>query len=301
MRAHALAASLLAFVGLHCGDEGTQVSSSTLPTTTGAEAASADPPLTSAAETAVAPPGLSAAQLTSSPAPAPVQPQLYYDRLIEDYELKGRTLRELSLMRNWIYARAGNPFRKPWLDEFFRAQEWYKPAKTWDPSKLSAIDEWNATRIAVHDSEMIDKEELDRRAAEVLARVNAGTATKEDDIEIVLLSQRLGRWLGAGKSRLKPTPLQDPSRLDRLLTVEELNEMSRRDLRMLRNAIYARRGRAFENEFVGNYFRSAQWYKPDPAYQDGMLTEVDHKNVAIVRSVEDSLGGPYNENWFRLA
>ena len=38
--------------------------------------------------------------------------------------LDGRSLREHTLMSNWIYARAGNPFRKPWLDTFFRAQAW---------------------------------------------------------------------------------------------------------------------------------------------------------------------------------
>ena len=39
--------------------------------------------------------------------------QLYYERALTDEDLAGRTLRELSLMRNWIYARAGNPFRAP--------------------------------------------------------------------------------------------------------------------------------------------------------------------------------------------
>src|SRR5215831_6852378 len=50
---------------------------------------------------------------------------LYYEREISQADLQGRTLRELTLMRNWIYARAGNPFVKPWLKEFFAKQPWY--------------------------------------------------------------------------------------------------------------------------------------------------------------------------------
>ena len=47
--------------------------------------------------------------------------------LVRVADLEGRTLRELALMRNTIYARAGHPFRKKWLHDYFSAQPWYKP------------------------------------------------------------------------------------------------------------------------------------------------------------------------------
>ena len=50
---------------------------------------------------------------------------LYYDRALTPADLQGRTLRELALMRNTIYARAGHPFRKKWLRDYFTAQPWY--------------------------------------------------------------------------------------------------------------------------------------------------------------------------------
>src|SRR5437762_3233786 len=62
---------------------------------------------------------------------------LYYERLITAADLEGRSLRELSLMRNTIYARAGNPFRKKWLRDYFTSQPWYHPATRTDPSKLT--------------------------------------------------------------------------------------------------------------------------------------------------------------------
>src|SRR5262245_25089010 len=56
----------------------------------------------------------------------------YYTREITQQDLDGRSLRELTLMRNTIYARAGNRFRKKWLNDYFSAQPWYHPLATMD-------------------------------------------------------------------------------------------------------------------------------------------------------------------------
>jgi hypothetical protein len=244
-------------------------------------------------------------QAPSASAAAPAPRPLYYDKAISDADLKGRTLRELALLRNTIYARAGNTFRRPWLDAHFRAQPWYQPKPALDESKITKLDRENARKIAEYDS-AIDKKELERRRDEVLARRKAGSATPEDEVELSLLSQRLGTWLGGKKE--SPTPLEDHTQLDRLLRVEELSTLSRRDLRILRNTVYARHGRIFDSAVVRSYFEGAKWYKPNPEFDEGKLTAVDNKNIAIIRSVEDSLGGPLHENpdygtdgWFVMA
>lgn len=264
------------------------------------------------APTPVAPAASSVAAVATTPAPsasatsAPVAARpLYFERAVTPPDLDGRTLRELSLMRNTIYARAGNSFRRPWLNAHFSAQPWYRPAEKMDESKITDRDRRNAQLIAEHDS-AIDKAELERRRDEVLARKKAGQARPEDAVELSLLSQRLGTWLG--DENAPTTPLENPSQLDRLVTVEELATFSRRDLRILRNTVYARRGRSFDSKVVRAYFASATWYKPREDFHDGMLTGVDHKNIKIIRSVEDSLGGPEHENpnygkdgWFIMA
>src|SRR5260221_8422877 len=44
------------------------------------------------------------------------------------HELEERTLRELSILRNTIYARYGwDGYRKEWLKAYFHAQPWFKP------------------------------------------------------------------------------------------------------------------------------------------------------------------------------
>jgi hypothetical protein len=47
---------------------------------------------------------------------------LYDTREITPAHLVGRALWELTLLRNTIYARAGNTFRKKWLADYFNAQ-----------------------------------------------------------------------------------------------------------------------------------------------------------------------------------
>jgi hypothetical protein len=216
--------------------------------------------------------------------------------------LKDRTLREFSLLRNTIYARAGNKFRKPWLHAYFSAQPWYQPRDVMDEAKITALDRENARKIVEADA-ALTKKELERRRDGVTAKKER---SPEDAIELALLSQRLGVWLGGDVANA--SPLEDPARLDKLLTVEELSTLSRRDLRMLRNMIYARHGRAFDSAVVREYFKDAAWYKPRDDYDDSKLTGVDHKNIRIISSIEDSLGGPMHENpdygktgWFVMA
>jgi hypothetical protein len=254
-----------------------------------------------ATSTSAPAPKPSATTAASTPAPspsvatpaAPARP-LYYDRAITEEDLKGRTLRELSLLRNTIFARAGNTFRRPWLDKHFRAQDWYAPKEAIDTSKITKIDKDNARKISEHDA-AIPRDELTKMKDEVLARKNAGKATPEDAVELSLLSQRLGELVGT-EGEGEPSPLEDPTRLDKILKVEDLSTLSRRDLRILRNTVYARRGRAFDSKVVQGYFASATWYKPDQGYDDSRLNETDRKNIAVIRSVETSLGGPLHEN-----
>ena len=227
----------------------------------------------------------------------------YYERQITPDDLKDRTLRELTLMRNTIYARAGNPFRKKWLNDYFSAQPWYHPLAQLDQSKLTPLDRKNAEVIANFDGSIARGQLLARRRA-LLA--DHKEQTPEGKIEFRLLSMRLGDW--SGSSDEDRTPLEDPSLLDKQLTVDQLSDFSRRDLRLVRNLVYARRGRPFKSALLENYFGTLDWYKPDPNYTDAKLTPLDKRNIKVILSVEDSLGGPLTdyqhkkeEGWFAAA
>ena len=213
----------------------------------------------------------------------------YYERQITPDDLKDRTLRELALMRNTIYARAGHPFRKKWLNDYFSAQPWYHPLAQIDQSKLTELDRKNAEIIANFDGSI--------SRLDLLARLKAlqdqGAITSEGKIELRLLSMRLGNWAGADNE--DRTPLEDPSLLDKQIGVDQLSDFSRRDLRLLRNLVYARRGRPFRSALLQSYFGTLAWYKPDPKYTDALLTPLDKRNIKVILSVEDSLGGPLTD------
>src|SRR5215472_17583683 len=115
------------------------------------------------------------AQATAKPEDRP----LYYTRPITDDDLIGRSLRELTLMRNTIYARAGNPFRKKWLNDYFSAQPWYHPLAQMDQSKLTPLDRKNAEIIAEFDGSISRVDLLARKKA-LLAQ---GANTPEGKIE----------------------------------------------------------------------------------------------------------------------
>ncbi len=251
----------------------------------------------SASSQAPAAPRSSSTSVASSVlAPKSPSRPLYYEEPITGEDLKNRTLREFALLRNTIYARAGNSFRRPWLNAYFSAQPWYKPLEKMDESKISPLDRINARKIADADA-AIPQDELIRMRDELLARKKEGKELPEDVVELSLLSQRLGIWLGdSGEGKDGPSPLEDPTRLDNLLRIEELSTLSRRDLRILRNTIYARRGMPFYSAVVRDYFKAATWYKADPKYDHGRLNAVDNKNIKLIQSVEDSLGGPLHEN-----
>lgn len=226
---------------------------------------------------------------TAAPATA-----LYFTRALTAADLKGRSLRELSLMRNTIFARAGNPFRKDWLNAYFRAQPWYRPGKRWDAKKISAQDWRNAKRIAEHEAGL-KRADLKARVVAVQARIDAGQARPEDSIEMRLLSARLGKWQAKTPPPANRSPLEDPSMLDHQLTVAHLNNMSLRDLRLLRNTIYARHGYSFKSEMLSEYFWATDWYKADSTFTSKRLTPLDWRNVKLIKSVEKSRGGPLTD------
>src|SRR5690606_18178978 len=101
---------------------------------------------------------------------ASAEPGLYFDRPITPADLEARTLRELSLMRNTIFARAGNQFRKKWLRDHFTAQPWYEPLPELDESRISELDRNNAKLIAAAEAS-VSRADLEAAAARLQARL----------------------------------------------------------------------------------------------------------------------------------
>jgi len=237
---------------------------------------------------------------------------LYFTRPLTPADLSGRSLRELTLMRNWIYARRGNEFRRAWLRDFFAGQKWYAPNQAgflsgeWrnnedETGETAARDDKNAEAIATYESALTTEQLVAMRDA-ARARIKAASAPDPADvIELKQLSVRVGGWAGEGDGPADLTPLENPRRLDGLLTLKDLEDMSSRDLKLLRNTIFARKGRPFETPLVKGHFKTVQWYAPNPKYSDKLLSDVDKKNVKLIQSLERELKREAETNYMFAA
>ncbi len=286
--------------------------------------------------------------------------------------LETLTLRELSLLRNTIYARYGwAGFRKSWLREHFQKQPWYKPDPKFSTARLSPADIENVQLLAQAELSWryVDLERArdkllasadkwwgdmasytdtdgkkvfactledykgrryDNRGSSLLPwssefhwavqaskdctyhleeltgagrrrEVNTASApdldklSAEDRIELGLLSRAMGEFAVDEGHRAQLT-----TSLDSVLSVTDLRQLSLRDLRILRNTIYARRGRPFKSKVLQQYFEHMPWYKPDKAYTDARLTANDKRNIDLIRSVEEEFGGALKDADFKI-
>jgi hypothetical protein len=268
--------------------------------------------------------------------------------------LENKSLRELSILRNTIYARYGwDGYRKQWLRDYIHAQPWFKPNPKFSYKQLSDADRKNAHFIGAREQSLTDVQ-LQRRRNDILARygkiwpekpvwrlkngktIEACTRPKnadaeqdgayeldsfdddfpachyakqpgykpdpkfsidklstDDKIELGLLARAMGQFALDDESRGK-----SEASLDRTLKLDEVRQLSLRDLRLLRNTIYARRGRTFKSEILRDHFTGMTWYKPRPDYSDKLLSANDVRNIALIKSVENEFGGPLSdEDW----
>ena len=72
----------------------------------------------------------------------------------------------------------------------------------------------------------------------------------------------------------------------RILTPSELSGYSKRELKLMRNEIFARHGYIFKTDDMKNHFASKQWYEPKYNDVNGMLTDVEKQNINTIQRLE---------------
>lgn len=76
------------------------------------------------------------------------------------------------------------------------------------------------------------------------------------------------------------------------LSEEDLLYLTKDELRLARNEIYARHGRMFNSDDLQSYFNSKPWYMPSVAadeFNDTMLSEVEKYNASFIKEYEDQM------------
>ncbi len=72
----------------------------------------------------------------------------------------------------------------------------------------------------------------------------------------------------------------------RNLSSSELSGYSKRELKLMRNEIFARHGYIFKTDDMKKHFSSKQWYEPKYNDVNSMLTDIEQQNIKTIQQLE---------------
>ena len=72
----------------------------------------------------------------------------------------------------------------------------------------------------------------------------------------------------------------------RVLSSSELSGYSKRELKLMRNEIFARHGYIFKTDDMKKHFSSKQWYEPKYNDVNSMLTDIEQQNIKTIQQLE---------------
>jgi hypothetical protein len=174
-------------------------------------------------------------------------------RYLTGAELERLSVDRLRIARNEIFARKGRHFKDDALRAYFSQFAWYQP-RAWDVP-LNPIEVANVRLI----------QSIEDAAAPQTRGIGEPVAAEPD----------------AG------TRVTDPRR--QVLSPADLQGLSTDQLALVRNEIFARKGRYFKDPALRAYFEQFPWYQPYA--WDVPLNPVERANIDLIQSIEQSRGG----------
>jgi hypothetical protein len=77
-----------------------------------------------------------------------------------------------------------------------------------------------------------------------------------------------------------------PQASQRLLKENDVNNLTKYELELMRNEIFARHGYCFKTKVLRESFEQLAWYVPNTTDVKNTLTDVERKNVALIKKFE---------------
>jgi len=161
----------------------------------------------------------------------------------------------LHIARNEIFARRGRYFKDDALRAYFSKFPWYRP-RAWDVL-LGSVEQANV--------ELIQSIEAPAAVSRGVTAPLPAHTKAENSVALAV----------AGLRYLAP---------------EELQRLSADKLAIVRNEIFARRGRYFKDNALRVYFSQFPWYQPHT--WDVPLGAIEQANVRLVQSFEQAASTP---------
>jgi hypothetical protein len=258
--------------------------------------------------------------------------RIWQTKLIADENLRYYSPAELSILIAEIEAIHGKTFaEEQWLQKYFDERYWYKRNPNYAPTALSEIERKNLeklfaqkgegrnTAIAIGDMDnfqnvLLTEDKLKGLSLMELRMIRnefwARRGKKFDTPGIrqyfdwrdwykPAKNQKLVKLNKIEEQNIKIIEAYEAKIREKLsteiLTEDALGALFTEDLRILRNEIYARRGRVFKDPKLQKYFESTDWYKPNPDFKDEMLGEIEFKNLAAIKEAEQSAMSKFDE------
>ncbi len=77
-----------------------------------------------------------------------------------------------------------------------------------------------------------------------------------------------------------------PQASQRLLKVDDVENLAKEDLEFMRNEIFARHGYCFQKKNLRQQFENQDWYVPNTINIKNRLTDIEKKNIALIKKYE---------------
>jgi YARHG domain len=78
-----------------------------------------------------------------------------------------------------------------------------------------------------------------------------------------------------------------PEGSERLLTIDDMKHLSKWELRIMRNEIFARHNAIFNDQELQNYFGKQVWYMPEVPTSQVELTSIEKQNIDFIKVYEN--------------
>ncbi|MCY7348056.1 MAG: YARHG domain-containing protein [Pyrinomonadaceae bacterium] len=251
--------------------------------------------------------------------------RLWQAKEIPEDNLYAETPSDWRIMIAEVEAIHGKRFdEEPWLQKYFEERYWYKSNAKYNPSVLSEIERKNLEKLIAKRNEdrhvSIAIGDMDRFQTIPLTEDLLKNLTMNDlrSVRNEFWARRGRRFSTPGykqmfewrdwykaekdqsKVKLSPIEAENVKLIEReeaklrekisneVITEEMVSGLFIEDLRVLRNEIYAKRGRVFKDPTLQKYFAAQAWYQPNPEFKDESLSETESKNLAIIKMVEEN-------------
>lgn len=258
--------------------------------------------------------------------------RIWQTRLITGDNLSDYTAAEWRVLIAEIEAIHGKIFSdEEWLQKYFDERYWYKANPNYSSSVLSEIERKNLetllsekskgrnTAISIGDMENFQNTPLTEELLKNLSLMELRIIRNE------IWARRGRRFETPGirqyfewrdwykplkdqkKVKLNPVEQQNINLIlaqeakireklsTEVLREDTLSDLFTEDLRVLRNEIYARRGRIFKSAELQKYFAAQSWYQPNPDFKDEQLSEIEFQNLALIKKAEETAISKFSE------